>query len=64
MRIMSALKRFSNQKAGFHMWQTSYHDHIIRDEAEYLRICEYIDANPAKWQEDIYYAVPKEEVLL
>ena len=54
-RIIAAMKRFSNQEAGFDMWQTSYHDHIIRDEADYRRIWEYIDNNPAKWREDCYY---------
>ena len=37
------------------MWQTSYHDHIIRSEADYRRIWEYIDTNPSKWREDCYY---------
>ena len=27
--------------------QTSFHDHIIRDEADYRRIWTYIDTNPA-----------------
>ena len=39
----------------FSIWQKSYHDHIIRTEADYLRIWEYIDTNPAKWREDRYY---------
>ena len=54
-RIIAAMKRFSNQEAGFNMWQTSYHDHIIRSEADYRRIWEYIDTNPSKWREDCYY---------
>ena len=29
--------------------------HIIRDRNDYLKIWEYIDENPAKWQEDGYY---------
>jgi len=37
------------------IWQRSYYDHIIRDEADYLRIWNYIDTNPAKWEEDEYY---------
>ncbi len=36
-------------------WQKSYHDHIIRDEAEYNKIWEYIDTNPLKWELDKYY---------
>ena len=37
------------------VWQRGYHDHIIRSEADYLRIWDYIDTNPAKWREDCYY---------
>lgn len=61
-RVIAALKRFSNQEAGFNLWQTSYHDHIIRNENDYLRICNYIDTNPAKWREDRYYTetIPQE----
>lgn len=40
---------------GFSIWQKSFHDHIIRGEADYLRIWHYIDTNPAKWREDCYY---------
>jgi REP element-mobilizing transposase RayT len=54
-QVVAALKRFSNQEAGIKLWQTSYHDHIIRNEADYLRIWNYIDTNPAKWREDCYY---------
>ena len=54
-RLIAAIKRFSNRDAGFNMWQKSYHDHIIRNKADYRRIWEYIDTNPEKWQEDCYY---------
>ena len=37
------------------IWQKSFYDHIIRDETDYLRICEYIESNPLKWSEDKYY---------
>ncbi|MCI9588723.1 MAG: hypothetical protein HFF60_12300 [Oscillospiraceae bacterium] len=53
--VIGALKRFVNQKTGASIWQTSFHDHIIRGEADYLRIWHYIDTNPAKWREDCYY---------
>lgn len=62
--LVRYLKRSVTISCGFSIWQTSYYDHIIRDETEYLRICEYIKTNPAKWQDDIYYAVPKGEYLL
>ncbi len=35
-----------------HFFQPNYHDHIIRDEGEYLRIKAYIRNNPGKWHED------------
>ncbi|MCQ2418222.1 MAG: transposase [Clostridia bacterium] len=59
-RFVSALKRAFSKKAGTALWQTSYYDHIIRDEADYLRILQYIENNPAKWSEDKYYT----EILL
>ena len=37
------------------IWQRSYHDHIIRDEEDYLNHLRYIENNPAKWSEDNYY---------
>ncbi len=37
------------------VWQSSFHDHVIRNQQDYLRIWEYIDTNPAKWAEDCFY---------
>lgn len=37
---------------GSPVWQRNYYEHIIRDEADLLRIREYIRDNPAKWAED------------
>ena len=34
------------------LWQTSFHDHIIRDKNDYRKIWEYIDGNPSRWAED------------
>lgn len=34
------------------IWQRGYYEHIIRNEDEYGRICEYIHFNPENWQED------------
>lgn len=53
--VIGALKRKTNKAFGFNMWQTSYHDHIIRGEAEYQRMWQYIDQNPATWAQDRYY---------
>ncbi len=37
------------------IWQKSYHDHIIRNEQDYLKIWDYIDTNALKWEQDIYH---------
>jgi len=37
-------------------WQSRFHDHIIRSDKSYETIREYIFYNPAKWEEDKYYA--------
>ena len=36
-------------------WKKSFYDVIIRDDASYHRISEYIINNPANWLEDDYY---------
>jgi REP element-mobilizing transposase RayT len=33
-------------------WHIRYHDHIIRNEEEFLRISNYIKNNPSKWLDD------------
>ena len=37
------------------IWQRGYYEHIIRNDREYQKIYEYIENNPAKWEEDKYY---------
>ncbi|MDR1831363.1 MAG: transposase [Fusobacteriaceae bacterium] len=34
------------------LWQRNYYERIIRDEAEYAHIAEYIINNPANWDKD------------
>ena len=53
--FISALKRFSNKQTGEDLWQRSYHDHVVRNERDDLRIWQYIDSNAAKWKEDCFY---------
>ena len=37
------------------LWQRSFHDHVIRNQADYERIWTYIDNNPYRWAEDCFY---------
>lgn len=41
-----------NNTPGKRIWQSRYHDHIIRDEPDLLRLREYIQNNPKKWELD------------
>ena len=34
------------------IWQRNYYEHIIRNDDEYARICEYIAMNPENWLND------------
>ena len=43
------------------IFQTSFHDHIIRGEKDYQKIWEYIDTNPLKWELDCFYNNETEE---
>jgi len=37
---------------GMPVWQRNYHDRVIRDEGEMSRIWNYIESNPARWEDD------------
>lgn len=54
-RMISVLKRLCNKQIGENIFQRSYHDHVVRNEADFLRIWEYIDTNPQKWNMDKYF---------
>ena len=53
--IVGSMKRYTSKMVGFPLWQKSFHDHVIRNAADYLRVWDYIDTNPLKWREDCYY---------
>jgi REP element-mobilizing transposase RayT len=60
--ILCAFKSITTKSAnkldnipGRKIWQFRFNDHIIRNEQEYQKICEYIETNPLKWQNDCYY---------
>ena len=54
-RFISAFKRLTNKEIGKDIFQRSYHDHVIRDKMDYLKIWEYIDNNPKQWELDCFY---------
>ena len=50
-----SFKTLVSKESGVSLWQRSFYDHVIRSEADYLSIWQYIDENPAYWAEDEYY---------
>jgi REP element-mobilizing transposase RayT len=37
------------------VWLRNYYEHIILDENSYLKIANYVQTNPLKWQEDCFF---------
>ena len=57
--IIRGFKTFSARRinefretSGATVWQRNYYEHIIRNDADYNRIAEYIVNNPQRWAED------------
>ena len=40
------------------IWQPRFHDHIVRNQPDHVRLVTYIEHNPARWQEDRFNAPP------
>ena len=38
------------------VWQTSFHDHVIRNQQAYEKIWLYIEGNPMNWDKDCFFA--------
>ncbi|MBQ6849809.1 MAG: hypothetical protein IJN77_02085 [Oscillospiraceae bacterium] len=54
-QLIKSFKIMVSKKCGKTIFQRSYYDHIIRDEADYLEKYNYIRTNLLKWSEDEYY---------
>ncbi|MGC3977449.1 MAG: transposase [Paludibacteraceae bacterium] len=55
--IVRGFKSMVSKRASYSVWQRNYHEHIIRNEQALHRISQYIVSNPARWQDDCFYAV-------
>ena len=53
--VVRSIKILVRKEIGESIFQSSFHDHIIRNEQDYLEIWKYIENNPAKWEEDSLY---------
>ena len=52
---MSVTKKIRSMEPEMQVWQRSFHDHVIRNQAGYEKIWMYIENNPLKWEEDCFY---------
>lgn len=51
----SAVTKHSHRLGYEFQWQTRFHDHIIRDDKSFQNISDYIQNNPAKWDNDKFF---------
>ena len=54
-RVVQQLKGAITKRIGYSVWQKLFHDYVIRGEKDYWKIWQYIENNPAKWEEDCFY---------
>ena len=50
--IVRGFKSAVSRNSGIRVWQRGYHDHIVRNPNEFVTIREYIQSNPANWEQD------------
>ena len=51
----SLVSRIYGKQKDSKLFQRSFYDHIIRNEADFLEVWDYIDANPFRWNKDKLY---------
>ena len=54
-RVIQQMKGAVTKRIGTSIWQKLFHDHVIRNERDYLKIWEYIEGNPSRRKEDCFY---------
>ena len=53
--VIQQFKGAVTKEVGFSVWQKSFHDRIIRNEKEFIKLYEYIENNPYIWEGDSLY---------
>ena len=54
-RYIQGVKQYNWKPFPGKLWQENYYEHIIRNEADHMRIEKYIANNPLKWELDRFY---------
>ena len=55
MTVVKQMKGYVSKQYGSGIWQKEFHDHVVRNDADYREIWRYIEGNPGKWAEDKLY---------
>ena len=50
-QIIKGIKSLTTREIGYSIWQRNYYEHVIKNEIEYQKTCEYIKQNPQRWIE-------------
>ena len=50
--VINQLKGSITKQIGYKVWQRSFYDHVIRNDADYSKHWDYIENNPALWFEN------------
>ncbi len=53
--VVQQMKGYITKQIGYNIWQKLVHDHIIRSDAQYVRVWNYIEGNPMMWKDDCFY---------
>ena len=50
--IVQQMKGYVTKQLGVGIWQTRFHDHVIRNQSDYDEAYRYIENNPLQWEQD------------
>lgn len=53
--VVRSVKALVRKETGKSLFQSSFYDRLIRDEADFLLHWDYIASNPGKWVDDEYH---------
>ena len=53
MNVSKAIRQYAGDVK---VWQRGYYDHVIRNQADYDEIANYISENPLRWELDKLYS--------
>ncbi len=54
--VVRSFKAATTKQWGHPVWQSSFYEHVARNERDTLRCWKYIEENPKKWALDEYFA--------